>query len=662
MKLERSLIMNESEKVKLNHAVKNFLKSLADKNISLMGWAAILFGVLAVIFSIYHLIVSGFYPIMSIKHRAIHVMGALVLVFMIFPLIKKRKEKKKSIPLIDWLLIIAALYCGVYTVTMIDVIAERGGYYTTLDTITGGILLLLILEAARRTIGNILVILSLIFVAYSLFGQYLPGLLRHAGFSPSRLIDHLYLTTEGVFGITTGVSSTYVFLFVLFGAVLARSGLADFFNKFAIAIAGRRDGGPAKVAVLGSGLLGSINGSAASNVATTGAFTIPLMKRVGYSPQFAGAVEASASTGGQILPPVMGAGAFLMAEFLAIPYITIAYAAIVPALLYYFSVWVAIDLRAKKYGLKKLDKKDIPNLKEAIIKQGHLAIPIIFIVILLMNGFTPLYAASRAILLSIVISFIRKSTWLTPRKLWESFVDGARLSLSVAIACITVGYIVGIISLTGLGTRLGSAILSISSETLWITLILVMLVSIIMGMGLPTSAAYIVAIAVAGPALITLGVEPLTAHLFVFYFAMLAGITPPVAITAFVGAAIAEAPPNKTSFLSLRLALIGFIVPFIFVYSPSLLMIEGSISDKVIILITSIIGVISLAAGFERYLLTDMSILMSILSIATAIILLIPNIYSDIAGVILITFIVIFQRLKKVKENSPKKSEIIEGA
>lgn len=643
---------NLSEKSRFN----NFLNSLADKEISLVGWGAILFSVLAAIFSVYHLIVSGFFPIMAMKHRAVHVMGVLVLIFMTFPVLKKKK--KENISLFDWLIIIASLYVGIYTIVSIDIIAARGGSYTTLDTVTGAILLILILEASRRAIGNTLVILSLSFVGYALFGQYLPGLFRHAGFSSTRLIDQLYLTTEGVFGITTGVSATYVFLFVLFGAVLAKSGLADFFNKFAISLAGRRDGGPAKVAVLGSGLLGSISGSAASNVATTGIFTIPLMQKVGYTPRFSAAVESAASTGGQILPPVMGAGAFLMAEFIGVPYITIAYAAIIPALLYYFSLWVAIDLRAKRKGLEKLEKKDLPNLKEAIKNQGHLAIPLIVIVVLLVNGFTPLYAASRGILLAIIVSFIRKSTRLTPKKIWDAFVEGARISLGVAIACITVGYIVGIISLTGLGTRLGSAVLSLSSGYILLTLILVMLVSLIMGMGLPTSAAYIVAVAVAGPALTGLGIEPLTAHMFVFYFAILAGITPPVAITAYVGAAIADTSPNKTALLSLRLAIVGFIVPYMFVFSPSILLVEGTISDTIIVVVSSIIGIIFLAASFERYLFTNMNIPITLVSFITAAFLLIPGLTTGLVGVVLSIVLVILQRNKKRNISKNFKKEV----
>ena len=597
--------------------------------------------IFSIIFSLYHFYTVGFAPLMGFKHRTIHIAGILAFIFLFYPAKKNSPKDKPSYW--DWFLCIITLLLGIYTFLQIDIIGARGGTYTQLNVYMGAIMILLILEATRRAIGYNLVVIPLIFIVYALMGIHLPGILMHSGFSLRRIILHLYITTEGIMGITTGVSADYVFLFVLFGTFLAKGGMTEFFNELSIALAGRQRGGPAKVAVIASAMVGTVTGSAAANVVTTGAFTIPLMKKIGYPSYFAGAVEAAASTAGQITPPVMGAATFIMAEFLGIPYLRVIIAAIVPAFLYYVCVWSTIDFRASKLGLKGLKKNEIPDLKKLIIDKGHLIIPLVSIIIFLVMGYSPMYAVTRALIIIIGVSWLKKSTSLGFSKILDALSEGAQTVLPVCMACIVVGIVVGVVSLTGLGTRLGMGILSIAGGNLFLTLMMTMIVCIILGMGLPTSAAYIITATITVHAIVKLGVPALAAHMFVFYYAMLSGLTPPVAVTAYIAAGMAKADSTKTALASLKLAAAGFIVPFMFIYSQVLLLSQGSFFDKIITIATSMGGVILLAASIEGYLFNKLSLWKRAMLFVSSIGLIYPEKITDLLFSILMIIFIIFE-------------------
>lgn len=604
----------------------------------LRGLAALVFAVGAISLSLFLFFSAALSPLPAFQHRMLFITGTLALIFLIYPVAGTSRDGR--LPWYDAVLVLLSVAVGIYSYSQLNVIATRGGVYTQMDYAASLLLLALILEAARRAVGLPLVILAGTFFLYALFGRPLPGVFRHFGFSLERVTMHLTLTTEGVIGMLTGIAATYVFLFILFGAFLSRSGMIDFFNNMAVGLAGGRPGGPAKVAVLGSAVMGTINGSAASNVATTGAFSIPLMKRIGYKSPFAGAVESVASTGGQIMPPVMGAGAFIMAEALAIPYREVMFAAILPALLFFSGVWFAVDLRARHHRLGSIPKNELPSLKDTLWQRGHLAIPLAVLIYMLVVGYSALYAASVAILITIPVSWVRRQTRLDPQRFLLALIEGAKASLAVSIACIVVGFIVGVVSLTGLGARLGYSVVSLAGDMLPLALLLTMLVCIVLGMGLPTSAAYIVASTIAVPILIALDIAPLSAHFFVFYFAILAGITPPVAITSFIAAGIARAPSGLTSLIALRIALPGFIVPFLFVANPGLLMTEdASWFVSLVAFATSLLGVFVLTVAFEGYFLVKLNALQRILYAANAALFLMVDPTTDLAGLLMFSFL-----------------------
>jgi len=411
----------------------------------------------------------------------------------------------------------------------------------------------------------------------------------------------MYLTQEGIFGVALGVSSTFVFMFILFGAFLNRSGGTRLFNELALALAGQSPGGPAKVAIVASGMLGTINGSSVANVATTGAFTIPLMKKVGYKPEFAGAVEACASTGGQFMPPIMGAGAFIMSEFLGISYLRIAAAAIIPAVLYYTALFSAVHIRARRRDLKGLPEEMLPNLKSVLLKDGHLLIPLVVIVAMLLYKFTPLAAAFWGIISVVFISMLKSHTRMDLKTILKAMEEGARSALGVALACALVGFIVGTSSLTALGLTISNNIIDIAGGRLFLTLLLGMVACLVLGMGLPTTANYIVTSTMIAPALIKMGVFPLAAHLFVFYFGIMADLTPPVCLAAFTGAGIAGASPSSTGFQATQIALVAYLIPYTFIYTPMILL-EGTGWLFLILVVASLCGVIALAAALQGWM------------------------------------------------------------
>ena len=596
-----------------------------------VGVPAAVVSIVAILMSLFHLYTAGFGVLEAIKQRGVHLTFVLVLIFLLFPFSKRRARTRPTVR--DLCLVGLALYTGLYIFTQYDAIANRGGVTTPADIVTGGILCLLVLEGARRATGKELPILALCFVAYALYGNLIPGEFGHRGYSLERVIEHMFLTSEGIYGVALGVSSTYIFLFILFGAFLNETGMARFFNSISLAIAGHTPGGPAKVAIFASGFLGMINGSAVANVATTGTFTIPLMKGVGYRPHFAGAVEAVASTGGQIMPPVMGAAAFVMAEFLGVSYTTIMIAAVLPAFLYYLALWCMVHQEARKTGLAGISRDQLPRLGKTLKEQGHLLLPVIGIVVLLLQGYTPLYAAFLTILATIVVSYFRRDTRLTLLGLRRALEFGARGALGVAIACAVVGFVVGVSSLTSLGLTFGANILAFSHNILILTLALTMVTSLILGMGLPTTACYIVAATIAAPALIKMGQPPLVAHFFVFYFACLSNLTPPVCLAAFTAAGLAQASPYTVGWTATRLAIAGFLVPFLAVYSPMLLL-TGSYSgfELAQAIVTATIGVIGLSAAVENWFLRECRVVERLILLVGSLLLIIPGPVTDLLG------------------------------
>jgi TRAP transporter 4TM/12TM fusion protein len=586
--------------------------------------------VISIAFIGYHLYTARFGMPESIKHRSLHVGFILTLVWLYFPATLKSPKNRPSY--IDLALVAVTVTVTVYTIIARDAFLIRAGVATTANYWFGGILILLILEACRRSVGWQLLILGVIFLLYAYFGRIMPGVFSHRGYTIKRIIYQMYLTGQGIFGIPIEVSSSFLIIFVILASVLERSGLGKLFNDLALGLGGRMTGGPAKVAVVASALIGTISGSAASNVATTGAFTIPLMKKVGYKPHFAGAVEAAASTGGQIMPPIMGSAAFIMAEFLGMKYIDIAAAAIIPAVLYFASVFFQIDLRARSIGLKGLDKSEIPDVKATVIRYGHMIVPIIVLVYLMIEGRTPLYAAFYTVVFTVALSWIRKETRIDLKGARDVAVASARSSLSIGVAMANAGFIIAVLAMTGIGAILADNIVLLSQGKLIIALVLCMVVSIILGMGLPTSACYVIAASIAVPILTKMGVAPFQAHFFIFYYACLSTITPPVALAAYVGAGLAGAKSSTVGWTAFKLALAGFIVPFFFVYSPAMLLIADSATQIVFAAVTGLAGTFLLAVGVEGYLTIKLPIWLRPVFLAAALLLITPGITTDLIG------------------------------
>lgn len=601
--------------------------------------------------SLFHLYTAWQGALVTLMQRAVHTSIILALVFILYPFGKNSRKDRPTV--LDWGFSILSLALGAYIIFGYNSIVLRAGMPNQTDVILGLLAIIVVLEGARRIVGKEIVILALLFLAYAYMGPKLPGMMAHRGYNIKQIAEYMYLSTEGIFGIAIGVSSSYIFLFILFGSFLQSSGMGQFFNDLSMAIAGSTKGGPAKVAVVSSGFLGSINGSAVANVVTTGAFTIPLMKKIGYEDEFAGAVEAAASCGGQILPPVMGAAAFIMAEYLGIPYIQIAISAIIPALLYYLGVIVMIHLRASKNGLEGLPKSQLPKVSEVLKERGFLLIPLIVLVYMLVSGKTPIYAAFFSILMTIglqvAVRVAKKETEGLFMDIINSLESGARTALGVAMSCAVVGIIIGVATLTGFGLKLAGAILFLGNGVLILTLFFTMIACIVLGMGLPSIPAYIITATMAAPALAKMGVPPLVSHMFVFYFGMLANLTPPVALAAFAGAGIAGGNPAKTGFQAVKLALAGFVVPYIFAFSPALLMVDASPLTIAIAAVTAIVGVISLGCAVEGYMLEKLSAVYRIGLFASAILLMIPGVPTDIIGLVIFLGIVTAQKVTKGK-------------
>ena len=642
----------------------------------LSGWQGKLVALIAVAMSCFHFYTSGFGLLLAQKQGAVHLAFTLALVFLLYPASSKQ-SKTSGIPFYDFILGAIGVASALYLVVFFNELVTRAGLPTQTDLIMGFLLIATLLEATRRISNPVLPCLAIIALLYCYFGRSMPDMLAHRGFNVARIVNHMYLGTEGIFGTPLEVSSTFVFMFILFGAVLEKTGLGKFIIDLSLALAGWSTGGPAKVAVVSSGLMGTVSGSSVANVCTTGMFTIPLMKSVGYEPYFAGAVEAVASTGGQIMPPVLGAAAFIMAQILGVPYIEVAIAAVVPALLYYFAVMVQVHFEACRLGLRGIPWKQLPPLGPLLKSKGFLLIPLIAIIYFLLAGYTPLKAAFNGILVSFVLSWLNKETRLTPAKLYDAFQSGARSAIGVACACATVGMVVGMGTLTGLALKIAGAIVAmaevspdgslaafgaslfslapgaeVTAETAALaltkifTLFFTMIASLILGMGLPTTANFIVTSTMAAPALFLLGVPPMAAYMFVFYFGIAADLTPPVALAAYAGAGIAGSDPMKTGVTSFKLALAGFLVPYIYVYNPMLLFIDVEPFYMAQAICTALIGVFLLAMFTIGYFKAHLAWYMRALAFVGAICLLIPGTMSDLFGLAVLGVIYVMQTAK----------------
>lgn len=607
-------------------------------------WAKIL-STLCVLMGIFQLYSAGSGLVDDVYVVSVHLAFVLLIIFLLFPATKKSSMKKPSA--LDIVLGLLAFWTALYVSVFSEKINRQMGIPTKADLIFGTICVILVLEATRRAIGKALPLVALVFMAFAFLGRSIPGPFRHAGYNIKQIVKMLYLTDEGIFGTALNTSATYVVLFIFFGAIMSEIGMSTFLNNFALAIAGSSIGGPAKVAALASGLMGTVSGSTSANVATTGVMTIPLMKSVGYEPEYAGAVECVASAGGQIMPPVMGAAAFLMAQFLGVQYSVIVFAAIIPAILYYLCVWVSVDLRARHRNLQTLSKEQIPKLKDTFINYGHMIIPLAALIYFLtIKKYNPIYSAWLAILIAIAVSFFKKSSRMTVKRFCKAIESGVKATLSVAIACACAGIVIGVISLTGFGLVFSMNIFKLSFGIKFLALFLAMVASIILGMGLPTTACYIVTALTLAPALINMGVTPLGAHFFVFYFAIMSTITPPVALSSFVAAGLANSDPFKTGLSAFRLAIAGFIIPFMLVYKPAL-MITGSTPFNVVYnTAIAIVGIITLAIANEGYLMGKLGAWQRLLMLVSVICLLLLDWKGDIVAVPVLAFIIFVQKMK----------------
>jgi TRAP transporter 4TM/12TM fusion protein len=603
---------------------------------------------IAVGFSLFHLYTSFFGILPALRHRAIHLTFTLVLLYLLYPTARGRLRSKFYF--LDISIALLSIVMGAYIYVQYEYLSFRIGLPNAYDVWFGFLTTILILEATRRVVGWPMPLVAIFFIAYGFFGQYLPGPLAHRGLAFEDVFSSLYYTLEGIYGIAIGVSSTYIVLFVIFGAFLGKSGASEFFFNFAQSLFGTVRGGPAKVSVLSSSLFGTVSGSAIANVMVDGWLTIPLMKRVGFKPHVAGAIEAVASTGGQIMPPIMGAAAFIMAEFLGIPYYKVALAACIPALLYYFSLFMMIDLEAAKCGLSGLKRSELPKMKDVILSQGHLFIPFFVLLFMLVVMFyTPIKAGFYSILSVILVSYFRKSTRMDLRKIFESLKEGGINTLSVASACACAGIIVGMFTLTGLGMKLSTILLVLSGGKLLPLLILVGACCIILSMGMPTTVVYIILATLAAPPLIKLGIPPIAAHLFVFYYGLLSHITPPVALSAYAAAGLAKSPPMKTGFAAWRIGLAGFIVPFMFVYGPALLM-RGSLIETLIACITALTGVFALASSLQSHLFRTFPWWQRVIPFASSLLLIKAGIKTDLLGLALLGPFMLYQLRVSKKE------------
>jgi len=598
--------------------------------------------IIAVIMSLFHIWVNTFGVMPGIYRNAVHLGFVLILVFFLYPMSKKHPQRYLSLDVIlSFLAAVVAIYILLFEE---ELHLERASVPILRDYLFATLALILLIYGTYRAVGWFIPALSILFVFYALFlGNIIPGTFHYRGVALTRLLYRMYLTDEGIFGLVCTVSSTYVILFILFGAFLLKSGAGDFIINLAQAVAGHKVGGPAKIAVVASGFMGSISGSAVANTVATGSFTIPLMKKVGYRPHFAGGVEAAASTGGQLMPPIMGAGAFIMAQWTGISYLKIIAVATIPAIMYFASVAFFVHIEALKQRIIPTPKEDLPRLGN-VLKEGiHFTIPVMILVALLVRGFTPTYAACISIGSIIAVSWFKKDTRMGIKDVLDALYMGARNTISTAAILICVGIIIGVVAITGVAITFSGVVMELSHGILFFAIILVMLASLVLGMGLPVTASYIMLAVLAGPALTQMGVSLLAAHMIIFWYSQDANVTPPVCLAAFSAAGVAGSKPMRTGFASWKLAKGLYIIPFLFAYTPILF--EGPVIEVIITAVSGLIGLFGFTVCWEGYLLRRMNIGERAITVLATVFLFWPDNLIKGLGFIILAAIYLFQRV-----------------
>lgn len=603
------------------------------------GKAGIAVKAIIVLFSLWCIYVTLFATFLE-EIRLTSFLGLIVLMgFLVYPA-KKGDNRENYMPWYDIVMMVLGTGSFLYYTFHANAIIMQGTRFKSYQIVIGVIGILALVEVTRRCVGIPILCVALFFVIYALgFGLTNPDFFGRVRY----FVRNLFYTKEGIFATPINVCSKYIVVFIIFGAFLERTGISNFFIQLANCVAGRFSGGPAKVSVISSALCGMVSGSSVGNTVTTGSVTIPMMKKTGYKAEFAGAVEAAASTGGQIMPPIMGAAAFLMADFIGVPYSSILGRAVLPAILYFAGIFITVHLEAKRLGLSGIPKEQLPKFG-FLVRKIYLLVPLVMLVVWVSGNYMTMQrAASFAIVLAIVVSLFDKDNRITPAKFFDALEAGGKSTITVAAACGVAGIISGSITMTGLANELINGIIAVSNNHLIIALFLTMICCIVLGMGVPTTANYCIMAATCAPILIRMGVPALAAHFFVFYFGIVADITPPVALAAYAGSAIAKANPMKTAFNASRLAIAVFIVPYVFCFSPALLMIDTNAGEVIRIVITSFIGIFGVAAGLEGYLKTKMNVLQRVIFVVSGLMLIFPSWITDIVGIVLIAGVIAWQ-------------------
>lgn len=618
------------------------------------AWAVTFLGVALTVF---HLYTGYFGTLPSQKQGAVHLGTALGIIYLLYPAKKEWRNTQKKVPWYDVTLAFTAMYVTYHKIIFFDsILQSRVSGYSTIDIIISILGIALVLEATRRTVGLPIVIVASVAIIYTLIGKYIPTqILSHPGFSMDRITTNLWYRESGIFGTPIQISAKFIYLFLFFGVILVHTPIGKFFNDIAFALTGRFTGGTAKAAVVASALQGTVSGSSVGNTVASGSFTIPMMKKAGFTPEFAGATEAAASTGGQIMPPMMGAAAFIMMEYLGVSYATIMLAAVVPAILYFTGIFIGTHFEAKKLKIIGLPKSELPRFKDLLIRDGYMLIPLFVIIGTIMSGFTPQRAALFGILSAYLVSLIRKDSRMNVRQIVNVLEQGARVALPVIAAVATAGIIAGVVSITGLGAKFASGIIALSSGHLILALIFTMIACIILGMGLPTTANYVVTATIAAPALINdFMVAPLAAHMFVFYFGIVADITPPVCLAAYAGAGIAKANPFKTGVTAVKLAIAAFIIPYIFIYNPMLVLVDVTVWKLIIGVLAAVLGMIGVSSAVIGFFIRNSRIWERIVLFGAGLMLIIPEFLSSGIGLVLIGVIWFIQRKRPEEAGSTK--------
>ncbi|SFB11661.1 TRAP transporter, 4TM/12TM fusion protein [Lentibacillus halodurans] len=635
-----------------NNQTKNILEKYdreSQSRIHLGKWIWVV-TFLGVGLTLFHLYTGYFGTLPSQQQGAIHLGTALGIVFLLFPAKKGLQKKQKNVPWYDVILAFMAMYVTYHKIIFFEsILQSRISGYSLLDIVIAIIGVLLVLEATRRTVGLPIVIVASITLLYAVFGNYIPtDILSHPGFSVDAVATDLWFQESGVFGTPIQISSKFIYLFLFFGVLLIHTNIGKIFNDMAFALTGKYTGGTAKAAVAASGMQGMVSGSSVGNTVASGSFTIPMMKKAGFKPEFSAATEASASTGGQIMPPLMGAAAFIMMEYLGVPYSTIMMAAAIPAVLYFTGIFIGTHFEAKKLGILGLPKSELPVFRTLFLTYGYLLLPLFLIIGTILIGFTPQRAALFGVVSAFLVSFIRKETRMSLRQIIHVLEQGARVALPVIAAVATAGIIAGIISITGLGSKFAAGIIALSGGFLVLALIFTMIACIILGMGLPTTANYVVTATVAAPALINeFGIEPIAAHMFVFYFGIVADITPPVCLAAYAGAGIAKANPFKSGITAVKLAIAAFIIPYIIVYNPILVLVDVTAVNIVLAIITAVVGMMGVSSAMIGYFIRSSRLWERLALFAGGLCLILPEFITNLIGIGLMATVWFLQKQRK---------------